>query len=195
MNPVDGDNQTADIPLGGMVGVDPPLTIRFRDFLFPARLLERTGWRENPLIIHSERRMGRLGRRVLRHLLEIVLLLLGWYFITRAWPGLPSRSGFRGSYDVLGRLASRSFLESFHSILPLLLAFLLLRYHLLLGDRAHQTKSLDRDQLAHLLLTRLGRNQFFLHHFLLFCLHYWVLVGYAVLFAFVMFRPRWKWTS
>ena len=59
------------------------------------------------------------------------------------------------------------------------LSLLLLRYHLLVNDQSHHIKTLRADHLQQLFLTKLKREDYFLHHYLYFCRNYRVIWGFA----------------
>lgn len=173
------------------------------DMLMPARLLDETDWRGNPLVVYSQRRARRPLRFILTRLLELLLiasfaLLVAWCFYdvlenrqtvpvsrwfevflstpydTTLYPysALP-RSRFLIPEDAIGWLLACS-------------TFLLLRYHLHMNDQSNHLKTLSRARLGELLLTHLGNDDYFLHHFLMFCRHYRVLVAWAAVWGVFM---------
>lgn len=163
---------------------------RLRDMVMPEKLLERTNWRDNPLIVYSERRAKRPVRFVLIRFLEIVLLYC-WASII-SFPFSHYLSGFlffgfmRGdfiSYDYSRSPGLVPSTPAYSFVTTFILIFLLLRYHLLINDQSNHMKTLSREKLGELLLTRLGNEDYFLHHFLLFCLRYRVLIAWAAIWA------------
>ena len=136
--------------------VKQPMKISLREFLMPEEALKSTGAFENPLLTYSLRRGRRWPRRIAQHLLEVALLVVGFLLITN-W-----HEDMREQYLLLFPLS-----------------FLLLRYHLLVNDQSHHLKTLRADHLQQLFLTRLEREDYFLHHYLYFCRNYRVIWGFA----------------
>lgn len=136
--------------------------LRLIDFLFPKRMMAETGADDNPFLVQSQRRSRRFLRFVFLRLLEILILLPAGFVLT---PGVSSR-----------------ILWLFFLITP----FVLLRYHLLASDQSHHLKALTREQLEHLLLTRLTSKEYFLHPLLAFCLRYGIVVALVAVFAVQM---------
>lgn len=164
-----GPTPPAIAPLPPTGAATAPLTaIRFRDFLFPQRLLVETRAEENPLTLHNRRRMARPWRRVVRLLWETGLLLAIIVFL-------------------VGDVVYKSSATVHYSLFAF--AWLLLRYHLFVNDQSSHLKSMTPGQLEHLVLTNLNRDDYFLHQFLFFCLRYWVAVAcVAVGAALTLYR-------
>lgn len=158
-------------------GLGPSVEIQPRDLLLPARLLIETQSDESPLLVYSRRRAGRWRRRLIAFGYETTLLFVG--------------------YKIMTATDLRPF--AFDKPLLPLFAFLLLRYHVFVNDQSHHIKLLGRDQLAHMLQTQMGANEYFLHHCLAFCQKYRVAFGFAGLmvaqFVFIYRHAdlRWAW--
>lgn len=166
---------------------------RLRDMFFPEKLLERTNWRDDPLVHYRDIRASRGTKFILTRLLELILFLYGAAVISfpfknfhlpvpflELMPG-DYRDGFSG--DILHYLFGIRFVQIYQFMIHLVFVYLLLRYHLLINDQSNHMKTLSREKLGELLLTRLGNNEYFLHSFLLFCLRYRVLVAWAAIWA------------
>ncbi len=188
--------------------------LRFRDFLFPQRLLDETDASDNPFVTHSRRRLGRWWRTALRLVMLATLLFIGWHLMLPAYETESELNalargnpwGVRIRSLPQGGLALLLWMPLFAPLGALMyfavvgfFAFLLLRYHLFVNDQSHHLKSIGRDQLEHLLLSRVGPNEYYLHHFLLFCLRYDVIVGWAALMlgtsAVYMLSGGWMWVE
>ncbi len=190
------------------------MNLRFRDFLFPQRLLDETDAWDNPFVTHSRRRLKRWWRTAARALMAVVLLYMGWHMMFPAFENpydlevLSGRSrgwsGRRVSTMPQGGMALALWAPLFAPLGAMMyfavvgfFSFLLLRYHLFVNDQSHHLKAIGHDQLEHLLLSRLGPNEYYLHHFLLFCLRYDVIVGWAALwlgtFATYVLNGGWLW--
>lgn len=156
-------DETEEIKNKGAFDAEAP-RIRFslRDMIFPARLLDATDWRNDPLIAYSERRSRRPLRFVATRLFEIVLFALALAcFVPVVMRG------------PIGHIAAIVFFPAF--------VFLLIRYHLFVNDQSMFIKALARNRLEELMLTRLGKNDFFLHQFLMFCRSYRTVFGFLIL--------------
>ncbi len=160
----------------------PDTKLRLRDMLMPAGLLERSGASENPLVRYSQRRSRHWNRWLLARLMELMLLAMAGLLLF-------GENYFLGSIPF----------ELEQMTLGIVLGFLLLRYHLLRYDQTRHIRTLSRDRLVELLLTRLDNSDFFLHHFLLLCLHYQVPAVFSLLFAmhtsYMIFSNDYRWVS
>ncbi|MDK2972316.1 MAG: hypothetical protein PWP23_2071 [Candidatus Sumerlaeota bacterium] len=169
----------------GASGASVP-SFRLRDLLLPQRLLALTDADDNPLLVFTRRRMARWYRFAGLRVFELLLLLAA--FVLSA-PSTPL--SFFGNH--------RWWPGETHFMAMAAFAFGLLRYHLLLNDQSRHIKGIGRDQLEHLLLTRMTREDFFLHHLLTFCLRYRVVVAWALLVAFHflygMARGEYRWVE
>ncbi|MCE5231018.1 hypothetical protein LLG95_15675 [bacterium] len=160
-----------------------PRTFRLRDMLLPEALLDSTNWRDNPLVDYTDRRALLPGRRFFIRILEVILVL-GWFAIV--WD--PFEHHYDGWFvfmppDHYWDGGSGYFYWRGNMLVPLALVFLLLRYHLTINDQSNHLKTLSRGKLGELLLTTLGSEDYFLHHFLLFCRRYRVLVAWAAIWG------------
>ncbi|MEN6625764.1 MAG: hypothetical protein ABFD69_05995 [Candidatus Sumerlaeia bacterium] len=159
------------------------------DMLLPATLLEDRNWRDNPLVLYSERRARRPVRFLLTELLELVLVgclaLMAahiFYTVIRI-KGVPVRDWHRWFLTDDGLNRTFVFPENLMPYFYGGFIFLLLRYHLFVNDQSNHMKNLSRGRLGELLVTHLGRDEFFLHHMLIFCQRYRVIVGWAAVWA------------
>lgn len=126
----------------------------WRDMLLPARLLDETKWRFDPLVIYGELRSRRLPRFIAIRAFEAVILAIAICTIVmgfKLWFGLP------------------------------IVTFLIIRYHLYVNDQSMFIKALSRNRLEELMVTRLSDNEFFLHQFLIFCQSYRLVYGFLVM--------------
>ena len=161
---------------------EQPVVLRYRDFFFPQRLLEQTGALENPLLVYSLRRSRRWWRRLLLHVFEVVLLVVGFACVHET--NIFHAGGARRIHliPLTSLTGSGAFLSGLSLTLTFwALAFLLLRYHLMLNDQSHHLKALRKNYLQQLLLTHLRAEDYFLHHLLYFCLRYRVLVAFTAI--------------
>lgn len=183
--------------------MSPPLAkIRLRDFLMPERLLAATDAEDNPFVRHGERRRSRAWRIAVRTLLAILLAgfcvaclepqlfgidLTPW---GRGW-------GFRQFRDANWSSGPLGLDGGWFFAVFAVAAFVLLRYNMFVNDQSHHMKSIAREQLEHLMLSRLGPNEYFLHHLLLFCRRYDVVVGFAALLLLCagaeILTGAWQW--
>jgi len=178
----------------------PLVRIRLRDFLMPARLLAVTDATDNPFVRHGERRLRRVPRMAARLGLGLLLGAAVLVFLVPGWFGmeLPSPRGWGWAFrDALWRRGPLGSVFAWPALC--LFSFLVLRYHLFANDQSHHLKSIAREQLEHLMLSRLGPNEYYLHHFLIFCLRYDVIVGLALAFGVAigggMVSAEWRWVE
>lgn len=136
--------------------------------VLPAGLLERTGWRENPLVRYSERRARRPLRFIALRLFEAVILA-----VCMVAAGFVLRGVTQGGLSL---------------VVLFVLAFLLLRYHLYANDQSMVMKTLSLHHLQELMLTQLGGNEFFRHHLLIFCRTYRLVFVFAILTGFYVYH-------
>ncbi|MEN6625765.1 MAG: hypothetical protein ABFD69_06000 [Candidatus Sumerlaeia bacterium] len=181
-----------------------PVSFTPLDMLMPARLLKATDWRDNPLVVYSQRRGRRVWRFVLTRLFEIVLLALAALIVAVPFAffqdrdalvkTLPGKALMRSTSNPVVTLpqpitAPSATMNNLNLVLLqlpaiwLAMIFLLLRYHLLINDQSNHMKNLSRERLAELLLSQLGSEEYFLHHFLMFCHRYRVLVAWGVVWG------------
>ncbi|MCE5228426.1 hypothetical protein LLG95_02360 [bacterium] len=171
----------------------PAQLFSMRDMLMPAELLERTNWRDNPLVVYSQRRGRWLFRVLMTRLLEIFLVFWCYEFLTRIVVHVHRQETelnelaltwrihcYLGDGVVAHHLHNLPFSITI-SIFLGIPVFLLLRYHLFINDHSHHIKTLSYERLSELLLTRLGREEFFLHHFLMFCQRYRAIVAFGAI--------------
>lgn len=173
-----------------------PCAFGWRDFLFPGRLVEERRARENPFVVQGHRREQRLARRLTIGLWALLAFLFLAGALWRPWHAPDVNTTFGWFPDVALRnheqipflwLMPIAFWDpgtvhdtstgTFAPALPLWamlfgLALSVIRLQLLLNDTAGQIRGLSRDNMEELLLTRLTREDFFLHQLLLFCHRY-----------------------
>ncbi len=163
--------------------------LRLRDFLFPQRLLNETDAWDNPFVVHSRRRFSRPSTRIIRGVWTVLVLLIVAHFgepfpthLALGAENLRLRGG--GSHLIEFLYFPYAFRDGLGLLIVGGFSFFLLRYHLFVNDQSRFIKSVDRCHLEHLLLSRMGRNEYFLHHLLFFCRQYHILVLYAAGTAF-----------
>lgn len=128
----------------------------WRDMLLPDRLLTATNWSADPLAQYAGLRARRPLRWVAGRLFELLILAVA----------VVSMCSDKEYLMLLGVVA----------FVPLLI-----RYHLFVNDQSMFVKTLSQNRLEELMLTRLGRNEYFLHQFLLFCRTYRLVYGFFIL--------------
>lgn len=158
--------------------------VRLIDLLFPSKLLEKSNYSENPLLIYSLHRSKQWSNISLKLSFEAVLIFLGAsYFL-----GLEYNQTFhRFSWNVPINLNNITYFGHYFA-LPIL-SFLMLRYHLYINDHSHHIKSLRYNQLEQLLLSRLDSTDYFLHHFLYFCHRYRVFIVFTAFVCIGFIKP------
>lgn len=157
-----------------------PPTFTLRDMILPEPLLERTGGGGNPFLVHGQRRARRPRHFIFMRLLEVLLIF--WCFQIIRYLS-PIQASMLAPDIVIAAPSPTLYLfplSRFYLPIPIaIFTFLLLRYHIMLNNHANHIKKLSRDNLAELMLTDLGGQDFFLHPFLHFCRSYRVPIVWA----------------